>query len=187
LDFGDARMRRISFTEEESAAIGRDRFHHPNPRVQQRMEILWLKMHGEIHERIAELAGCSRRSVQRVLDCFVAGGLNAVRQFHEKGRVNELAPLAKSLEEEFRERPPRTVAEARDRIEKLTGIRRQSTQVRAFLKQTLGLHWRKVAAIPVPPKKSVEEHAATQAAFLKGRTGTSSGRGSGRPAHGAVR
>ena len=85
-------MRRISFTEEESAAIGRDRFHHPNPRVQQRMEILWLKMHGEIHERIAELAGCSRRSVQRVLDCFVAGGLNAVRQFHEKGRVNELAP-----------------------------------------------------------------------------------------------
>ena len=102
-------MRRISFTEEESAAIGRDRFHHPNPRVQQRMEILWLKMHGEIHERIAELAGCSRRSVQRVLDCFVAGGLNAVRQFHEKGRVNELAPLAKSLEEEFRERPPGNV------------------------------------------------------------------------------
>ena len=102
-------MRPISFTEEESAAIGRDQFHYPNPRVQHRMEILWLKMHGEIHERIAELAGCSRRSVQRVLDCFVAGGLNAVRQFHEKGRVNELAPLAKSLEEEFRERPPGNV------------------------------------------------------------------------------
>lgn len=180
-------MRRISFTEEECTAIAKERFHHPNPRVQQRMEILWLKMHGENHERIAELAGCSRRSVQRVLDYFVAAGLDAVRQFHEKGRVNALAPHAKSMEEEFRERPPRTVAEARDRIEKLTGIRRQSTQVRAFLKQTLGLHWRKVAAIPVPPKKSVEEHTATQAAFLKDRTGTSSCRGSGRPAHSAVR
>ena len=135
-------MRRISFTEEESAAIGRDRFHHPNPRVQQRMEILWLKMHGEIHERIAELAGCSRRSVQRVLDCFVAGGLNAVRQFHEKGRVNELAPLAKSLEEEFRECPPGTVAEARDRIEKLTGIRRQaSVRSRSFRSPTIQRPW----------------------------------------------
>jgi transposase len=31
----------------------------------------------------------------------------------------------------------------------------------------LGLKWRCVAAIPVPPKKTVEEHAATQAEFLE--------------------
>jgi len=30
----------------------------------------------------------------------------------------------------------------------------------------LGLKWRCVAAIPLPPKKSIEEHAATQAEFL---------------------
>jgi len=33
----------------------------------------------------------------------------------------------------------------------------------------LGLKWRCVAAIPLPPKKTIEEHAATQAAFLKDR------------------
>ena len=116
---------------------------------------------------LAELSGTSRRTVQRVLDVFDAGGLEAVRQFHEKGRVNALAPHRLSLEEEFRQRPPKVVAEACDRIEQLTGVRRQPTQVRLFLRQTLGLRWRKVAAIPVPPKKSLEEHAATQAAFLK--------------------
>lgn len=160
-------MRRFQFTDEELCVIAKDRFHHPNPRVQLRMEILWLKSHGETHERIAELAGSSRRSVQRVLDIFEKGGLEDIRQFHEKGRINSLAPHFQSIEEEFRLRPPRIVAEACDRIEKLTGVRRQPTQVRLFLRDTLGLHWRKVAAIPVPPKKSVEEHAAAQADFLK--------------------
>ncbi len=162
-------MRRFDFTHEEQNAIAKGRFYHPNPRVQRRMEILWLKQHGETHERIAELAGVSRRTVQRVLDLFAEGGLDAVRQFHEQGRPNGLTPHLASLEEEFRRRPPKVVAEACDRIEQLTGVRRQPTQVRLFLRETLGLRWRKVAAIPVPPKKSVEEHAATQAAFLKDR------------------
>ncbi len=160
-------MRRFDFTDEEQNAIAKERFYDPNPRVQRRMEMLWLKQHGETHERIAELAGVSRRTVQRVLDLFAEGGLDAVRQFHEQGRPNGLTPHIESLEEEFRQRPPQVVAEACDRIEKLTGVRRQPTQVRMFLRETLGLRWRKVAAIPVPPKKSVEEHAATQAAFLK--------------------
>jgi len=160
-------MRRFQFTDEERRAIVHERFYHPNPRVQQRMEILWLKHHGESHERIAELAAVSRRTVQRVLDVFGTGGREAIRQFHEKGRANKLAPHRTSLETEFRERPPKVVAEACDRIEQLTGVRRRPTQVRHFLRETLGLRWRKVAAIPVPPKKSVPEHAATQAAFLK--------------------
>ena len=31
----------------------------------------------------------------------------------------------------------------------------------------LGLKWRCLAAIPLPPKKTIEEHVATQAAFLE--------------------
>jgi transposase len=118
------------------------------------------------------LAEVSRRTVQRVLDIFASGGLEAVRQFHEKGRINELAPHRATVEADFRERPPRIVAEACERIEQLTGVRRGPTQVRQFLRSTLGLKWRKVAAIPVPPKKSVTDHAADQAAFLKYRPHT---------------
>src|ERR1700734_1632399 len=54
----DARMRRFIFTEEVQQALAKDRYHHPDPRVQQRMEIVLLKSKGETHERIAELAGC---------------------------------------------------------------------------------------------------------------------------------
>lgn len=160
-------MRRFDFSDEQQLAMAHDRFHHVDPRVQRRMEILVLKSHGETHERIAVLAGVSRRTVQRVLDLFSEGGLDAVRQFHEQGRANGLTPHRQSIEAEFRERPPCIVAEACDRIERLTGVRRRPTQVRQFLRDTLGLKWRRVAAIPVPPKSTVPEHVATQAAFLK--------------------
>jgi transposase len=160
-------MRCFNFTEDELRTINHERYYHPDPNVQQRMEILWLKSHGEIHERIAELAGVSRSTVQRVLNLFHQGRLEAVRQFHWHQPTSALDPHRKTLEQEFQERPPHTVAEACDRIEKITGVRRKESQVRKFLREILGMKWRKTAAIPVPPKKSIEEHAATQAEFIE--------------------
>jgi len=160
-------MRHFEFSGEVLAEIERDRFHHPHPLVQRRMEVLWLKAHGETHERIAELAGLSRATVQRVLDLYEAGGILAARTFHWKIPVSALAPHGPLLEAEFRERPPATVAEACERIEQLTGVRRGPTQVREFLRESLGLRWRKVAAVPVPPRRTLAEHAADQAAFVK--------------------
>ena len=59
----------------------------------------------------------------------------------------------------------RTAAGACDRIEHLTGVRRKPTQVRAFL-AGLGFRWRRVRAVPVPPKKDLPEHVADQKVFL---------------------
>jgi transposase len=160
-------MRRFIFTEEVQQTLAKERYHHPCPRVQKRMEIVFLKSKGETHERIAELAGASRRSVQRVLDVFEKNGLDGLRTFYWHGQPSALTPHRESLEAEFRERPPHTVSEACQRIEELTGVRRKQSRVRKFLRETLELSWRKVAAVPVPPKLTVEEHAEKQAAFLK--------------------
>ena len=72
-----------------------------------------------------------------------------------------------SLEEYFQEHPPRSVKQARAIIEQHTGVRRGLSQVRHFLKDRLGLRWRQVGAIPVPPKKTVQEHAREQATFVE--------------------
>ena len=53
-----------SFSEAVVEAIARDHYQHPDPRVQERMEILWLKFENESHDRIAELANVSRSTVQ---------------------------------------------------------------------------------------------------------------------------
>jgi hypothetical protein len=51
------------------------------------------------------------------------------------------------------------------------------SRVRAFLRDDLGMKCLKVAPIPVPPKRSVAEHARTQADFFKGGVGTEVGAG----------
>ena len=119
-------MRHFEFSAEVLAEIERDRFGHPDPRVQRRMEVLWLKAHGERHGRVAELAGLSRATVQRVLDTYEAGGVAAVRVPHREAPApaGPLAGHRATPEAAFRERPPHTVAEACDRVERLTGVRR---------------------------------------------------------------
>ena len=128
-------MRHFTFTPEVLAVIGRDRYHHPHPRVQQKMEVLWLKSQGCTHEDIARLAGVSRRSVQRYLDEFAGGGLARIRRLPWKGKPNELAAHQASLEDYFLEHPPRSAREAQAAIEQQTGVRRGLTRVRAFLKK----------------------------------------------------
>ena len=169
-----------SFPAAVVEAIARDRYGHPDPRVQERMEILWLKSKNESHGRIAELANVSRSTVQRVLRIFAAEGLDGVRSFGWEGQPSALTPHRATIEEEFRKHPPHTAHEAARRIEELTGVRRKESRVRKFLKDDLGMKCLKVAPIPVPPKESVEEHARTQADFLKGGTGTEVGGGAGR-------
>jgi transposase len=128
-------MRRFIFTPEDLAAIRHDRYHHPHPRVQQKMEVLWLKTQGLTHQDIARLADVSRRSVQRSLDEFAAGGPDRLRRLPWKGQPNELAAHQASLEDYFLQNPPRSTREAQAVIEQQTGVHRGLTRVRAFLKK----------------------------------------------------
>lgn len=128
-------MRHFTFTPEVRDALRHERYHHPHPRVQQKMEVLWLKSQNLTHEEIARLADVSRRSVQRYLDEFAQGGLERLRRLAWPGKPNELAPHRDSLEDYFLEHPPRSAREAQTVIEEQTGVRRGLTQVRAFLKK----------------------------------------------------
>jgi len=160
-------MRDIRFSEDDQARIRKLRYHHPDPRALKRLEILTLLICGEKHERTALLAGCSRSTVGRVLTTYAEHGLDETLRFHEVGPECELHKHRDCLETELTNHPPRTIAEAQDRIEKLTGIRRSATQVRSFLRETLGLRWRKTRSISVPPKKSVSEQVAIQKDFVE--------------------
>jgi transposase len=131
------------------------------------MEVLWLKSHGLGHDDIATYADVSRRTVQRYLDEYLEGGLPRLRRCPGHHPPSALVEHETSLEEYFQEHPPRSVKQARAVIEQRTGVRRGLSQVRHFLKDRLGLRWRQVGAIPVPPKKTVQEHAREQATFVQ--------------------
>ena len=56
----------LTFTPEIQEALNYERYHHPVPLVQRRMEVLWLKSHGLAHELIARLGGRVREHHARL-------------------------------------------------------------------------------------------------------------------------
>jgi transposase len=128
-------MRAFTFTPEVLAILRHERYYHPHPRVQQKMEVLWLKSNGCSHSEIARLAAVSRRSVQRYLDEFLEGGLDRLRRVAWQGATNALLPHQATLEDYFVAHPPASAQEAQTVIEHQTGVRRGLTQVRTFLKK----------------------------------------------------
>jgi transposase len=158
-------MLQITLSADDLVAVAFERYHHPEPIVQRKMTVLWFKHNGLSHNDIARLASVSRASVTRYLKEFSQGGLDAIRRFPWKGRRGQLDDYQASLEEHFRHHPPRSVRQAQQAIEQQTGLHRGLTQVRRFL-QRLGLKPLKVAAVPLPPKTTLPEHAKEQSRFL---------------------
>jgi transposase len=130
-------MSRLTFSAEEQQALHKERFQHPHPRVQQRLEVLWLISQGLTYNQAARLAKVSEATVDRYVAVYRHGGLEALRQFQWRKPTSALLEHQHSLEESFRHNPPHTVAEACQRIKDETGIARRPTQVRAFLKKCL--------------------------------------------------
>lgn len=144
---------RIALTDAEQAIVNAERDTHPEPHVRRKMLVLWLLHCGVTRAKAAEVAGLGRATVQRYVAAYREGGLDGLRQWDVVGPVSDLAAHTEAIRESLTAAPVRTAAEACVRIEALTGVRRQPTQVRVFL-AGLGFRWRRVRAIPVPPKKT---------------------------------
>ena len=146
-------MRTFTFSAEDRQDLAHDRYHHPDPRVQRKMEVLWLKSHGLSHDDIATYADVSRRSVQRYLDEDLEGGLPRLRRCPGHPPRSALVEHETSLEEDFPAHPPHSTKQARAIIEQRTGVRRGLSQVRHFLKDRLGLRCARSGPSPSPPRR----------------------------------
>jgi transposase len=132
-----AQRKRLTFSEADLQVLSEQRYEHPDPRVQQRLEVLWLISQGLTRQKAAQLAGVSRATAQRYITIYRQQGINGLQTFHWCKPVSELEKHRHNLAESFTQNPPHTVAEACQRIEDETGVKRRPTQVRAFLKKCL--------------------------------------------------
>ena len=136
-------MIQLAFSEAEVKALNYERYHHPHPRVQRKMEALWLKSQGLPHQAICRLTGIGATTLTSYLRAYRRGGLEALKEVKFYRPASELQAYRGTLEAYFREHPPATAKEAMAKIEALTGIRRSPDRVRHFLKG-LGMGCRKV-------------------------------------------
>jgi len=149
-------MLKITFSEADIAALRYWRFQHPDPRVQVRMEALYLRSQRVANHDIPQLCGISKASFQRYLKAYATGGIEQLKHLEPRRPRSALHHHRTTIEADFRQRPPTTVAEAAARIEALTGITRKPTQVRQFLK-ALGMKPRQVGMIPAKADVEAQE------------------------------
>src|SRR2546427_10746134 len=140
-------MLHLSFTPEEREELHYQRYHHPHPRVQRKMEALLLKAKGLPHHQIASCVGVCENTVRSYFQQYQSGGIEALKRLEFRRPISDLEAHHDSIEAAFREHPATTIPQAGKRIEELTGIKRSPTQVGIFLKK-VGLRRLKTCAIP---------------------------------------
>jgi len=140
-------MIKIEFTEEEIKELHYQRYNHPRPRVQQRMEALYLKALGYNHQNIGKIVAITQKTLRSYVHMYETGGIEKLKELNFYQPSSQLEEHKAKIEEEFKARPAKSINEAIERIEQLTTIRRSPTQVRKFLKK-LGMKRLKVGHIP---------------------------------------
>ncbi len=157
-------MIKIEFSVEEVDALDLERYHHPAPKVQKKMEALYLKSQQLAHQDIVGCVGYPNRP-GRLLKAISSGRARTAKKNGYTGSISALDEHTATLEAYFKDHPPRTVAEAQQAIKEQTGIERSPTQVQAYLKR-LGMKCRKVGYVPGraadPDKQAEQETFKTQ-------------------------
>jgi len=128
-----ALQRILKLNEEQLAELQYQRIHHAHPRVRQRMDAVWLRANGMTQLHVAEMLGITRHTIAGYENLYEAGGVEALKDCKWGSRVSPLQAYADQIEAFLEDHPPRTLEEACDLIEALTGIRREKSFVREFL------------------------------------------------------
>ncbi len=103
-------MIKVEFAEQDLKTIDFERFNHPIPRVQRRMEVLWLKSQGLPHHQIANLAGVCDNAVTKYIRLYNKGGLDEVRKVNFYRPKSDLEKHSASIEQYFRDHPVSSIA-----------------------------------------------------------------------------
>ena len=91
-------MIKIEFTEEVIEKLRYERFHHPHPRVQRKMEALLLKSEGLPHHQITRILGVSENTLRQYLREYEEGGVERLKTLRFHKPQSELAEYRQSLE-----------------------------------------------------------------------------------------
>lgn len=147
LDYIVQAMINILFSEDEVQTLRRERYNYPHPRIQAKMEVLYLKSMGMAHSEICRLCDISRPTLAKYLHAYTLNGIDGLKRWEYAGRPSELTTHTESIEAYFKEHPPISSNQAVEEIERLTGIKRSPTQVREFMRR-IGMRFRKVGFVP---------------------------------------
>lgn len=141
-------MLQLNLSDAEIQKLKYERYHYPCPMVQKRIDAVYYKATlGISNKMIGKLVDSNRHTVGDWTEAYEQGGFEALCSFNYGTNTSKLENHATDILQSFTEHPPMNSAEAKSRIQNLTGIDRSLTQVREFMKKH-GLRYRKTGHVP---------------------------------------
>src|SRR2546423_9263126 len=105
-------MLSLTFSGEDIKELDYQRYHHPHPRVQRKMEALLLKAKGLPHHQIACCVGICENTLRTYLKQYQAGGIEALKCLEFRRPISDLEAHHDTIEAYFREHPATTICQA---------------------------------------------------------------------------
>ena len=141
-------MLQINLSDAEIRQLNYERYHYPCPQVQKRIHAVFIKATVKMSNKaIGHIVCLNLNAVGDWIHAYQEGGFDALCQYNYGTNKSDLETHSESVLKSFAEKPPMTSCEAKSRIEKMTGISRSPSQVRAFMKRH-GFRYLKTGHIP---------------------------------------
>jgi transposase len=80
----------LEFTPEILEELNYERYRHPLPLVQRRMEAVWLKSHGLPHGQIAQLVNITENTLRDYFQLYHDGGVARLKEVAIQGPESAL-------------------------------------------------------------------------------------------------
>jgi len=157
-------MIQINFSKKEIKELHYQRYYHPHPRVRQRVEALYIKSQGYPHKDICTILRISKKTLVKYLNAYLEGGIKKLMDVNFYQPTSELDQHKIIIKKYFKQHPPVSINEAQSKIEEITSIKRNPTQIKSFLKR-IGMKCIKIGSIP--GKAITEEKIEEQETFKK--------------------
>jgi transposase len=138
---------KIECSDEEVTRLRELAFNHPHHFVRRKALAVLLKSRKLPTSLIGDTIGICDNTVCNYLHAYQEGGIEKLSEVSFNQPESELKPFDETVKAYFAKNPPSTVKQACAEVAELTGINRQETQMRHYLK-SIGLSRRKVAGIP---------------------------------------
>ncbi|MEF8713479.1 MAG: IS630 family transposase [Accumulibacter sp.] len=137
----------LKLTEEQLDELHKEASGNPCPRARKRCWVVYLKGKGYAHREIADVVRVDEDTVTEYVRKYRDGGLPGLLAEHYRKGEGQLDAHAERLKKVFENRPPHTLNQAIEGIERETGVRLKHSACRAFLRK-LGMKCRRCGWVP---------------------------------------
>lgn len=159
-------MLKLSIDKGDQDLLFNNILNENHPKTRLKNLVLYLKSNDYKHKEICKLSRITKPTLTEYLLEYKENGIESFKTKRWKGQSSKLNEYKDVIDKNFETNPPKSINEAQDRIEKLTGIKRSPTQIRIFIKK-LEYKYLKIGSIPGNGDGEDEKREETREDFKK--------------------